>query len=144
MEVQYLLGHPETKAIIGLGSTPLTVAPKAIEEAKMQIPIGGFDLTLDIIDGIEKGIITATVDQQPYSQGFYAVAQLALYVKYGLYPSDMNTGGLGLVDKTNVAKVKELVPQVPLDPAPRPHGALRIVGATCRPYRRREQANDPR
>ncbi len=44
-EVQYLLGHPETKAIIGLGSSPLTVAPKAIEEAKMKIPLGGFDLT---------------------------------------------------------------------------------------------------
>jgi simple sugar transport system substrate-binding protein len=110
-EVQYLLGHPETKAIIGLGSVPLTVAPKAVEEAKMQIPMGGFDLTMEIIDGIEKGTITATVDQQPYSQGFYAVAQLALYFKYGLYPSDMNTGGLGLVDKTNVAKVKALVPQ---------------------------------
>ena len=110
-EVQYLLGRPETKAIIALGSTPLTVAPKALEEAKMQIPVGGFDLTLDIIDGIEKGTITATVDQQPYSQGFYSVAQLALYLKYGLYPSDMNTGGLGLVDKTNVAKVKALVPQ---------------------------------
>lgn len=109
--VQYLLGHPETKAIIGLGSTPLTVSPKAIQEAKMDIPLGGFDLTLDIIDAIEAGTITATVDQQPFSQGFYAVAQLALYFKYGLYPSDMNTGGLGLVDKTNVAKVKELVPQ---------------------------------
>jgi simple sugar transport system substrate-binding protein len=108
-EVQYLLGHPETKAIIGLGSSPLTVAPKAIQEAKMKIPLGGFDLTSDIIAGIEDGTITATVDQQPYSQGFYAVAQLALYLKYGLYPSDMNTGGLGLVDKTNVATVKAFV-----------------------------------
>jgi simple sugar transport system substrate-binding protein len=111
-EVQYLLGHPETKAIIALGSSPLTVAPKAIQEAKMKIPLGGFDLTGDIIAGIEDGTITATVDQQPYSQGFYAVAQLALYLKYGLYPSDMNTGGLGLVDKTNVAKVKALVGKI--------------------------------
>ena len=43
----------------------------------------------------------AAVDQQPYSQGFYAVTQLALYLKYGLYPSEMDTGGAGLVDKTN-------------------------------------------
>ncbi len=112
IEVQYLLGHPETKAIIGLGSVPLTVAPKAITEAKMKIPLGGFDLTQEIIKGIEDGVITATVDQQPYSQGFYAVAQLALYLKYGLYPSDMNTGGLGLVDKTNVETVKALVGKV--------------------------------
>jgi simple sugar transport system substrate-binding protein len=112
IEVQYLLGHPETKAIVGLGSVPLTVAPKAVTEAKMKIPMGGFDLTQEIIKGIEDGVITATVDQQPYSQGFYAVAQLALYLKYGLYPSDMNTGGLGLVDKTNVATVKALVGKV--------------------------------
>jgi simple sugar transport system substrate-binding protein len=108
-EVQYLIGHPETKAIIGLGSVPLTVAPKAIQEAKVQIPLAGFDLTPDIIAGIENGTIIATVDQQPYSQGFYAIAQLALYFKYGLYPSNMATGGNGLVDKSNVAAVKALV-----------------------------------
>jgi simple sugar transport system substrate-binding protein len=107
-EVQYLLGHPETVAIVGLGSVPLTVAPAAVAEAGMDIPIGGFDLTAEIIAGIEDGTITATVDQQPYSQGFYAVTQLALYLKYGLYPSDMDTGGLGLVDASNVAFVKEL------------------------------------
>ena len=107
-EVQYLLGHPETKAIVGLGSVPLTVAPAAIGEAGVDIPIGGFDLTAEIIQGIEDGTITATVDQQPYSQGFYAITQLVLYLKYGLYPSDMDTGGLGLVDASNVAQVKEL------------------------------------
>jgi simple sugar transport system substrate-binding protein len=107
-EVQYLLGHPETKAIVGLGSVPLTVAPAAIGEAGVNIPIGGFDLTAEIIQGIEDGTITATVDQQPYSQGFYAVTQLVLYLKYGLYPSDMDTGGNGLVDASNVSKVAEL------------------------------------
>ena len=106
--VQYLLGHPETDAIVGLGSVNLSVAPAAAREAGMDIPIGGFDLTADIIAGIEEGTITATVDQQPYSQGFYAITQLVLYLKYGLYPSDMNTGGLGLVDASNVAAVKEL------------------------------------
>ena len=29
------------------------------------------------------------------------MTQLALNLKYGLYPSEMDTGGLGLVDKTN-------------------------------------------
>jgi simple sugar transport system substrate-binding protein len=111
-EVQYLIGHSDTKAIVGLGSVPLTVAPKAMSEAKLKVPVGGFDLTTEIIAGIEDGTITATVDQQPYSQGYYAVAQLALYLKYGLYPSDMNTGGLGLVDKTNVATVKALVGKI--------------------------------
>jgi simple sugar transport system substrate-binding protein len=78
----------------------------------MKLPLGGFDLTPEIIKGIEDGTITATVDQQPYSQGYYSVAQLALFLKYGLYPSDMKTGGLGLVDKTNVDKVKALVGKI--------------------------------
>lgn len=107
--VQYLLGRPETAAIIALGSTPLTVSPAAIEEAGLELPIGGFDLTTDIISAIKIGTITATVDQQPYSQGFYAVAQLALLLDYGLYPSSMDTGGTGLVDASNVELVEELV-----------------------------------
>ncbi len=111
-EVQYLLGHRDTKAIIALGSSPLTVAPKAIIEAGVKIPMGGFDLTSDIIKGIQGGVITATVDQAPYSQGYYPVAQLALAIKYGLYPSDMNTGGNGLIDKSNVAKVAALTGKV--------------------------------
>ncbi len=110
-EVQYLVGHPEVKAIIALGSTPLTVAPKAIQEARVKLPIGGFDLTKDIIAAIKNGVIDATVDQQPYSQGFYSVMQLVLYDRYGLYPSDMNTGGLGLVDKSNVSTVETLTPK---------------------------------
>lgn len=107
--VQWLLGHPDVDAIVGLGSVPLTVAPKAMEEAGIKVPVGGFDLTPEIIKGIEDGVITATVDQQPYSQGFYAIAQLALWLQYGLFPSDMDTGGIGLVDASNVQTVKELV-----------------------------------
>lgn len=106
--VQYLIGHPDTVAIIGLGGTPTLTAPQAIQEAGVDIPIGGFDLQPEIIDGIADGVITATVDQQPYSQGFYSVTQLALYVKYGLYPSDINTGGAGLVDPSNVELVRAL------------------------------------
>lgn len=109
---QYLIGRPDVAAIIALGSAPLTTAPQAIAEVGMDIPIGGFDLTEDILAGIADGTITATVDQQPYSQGFYAVTQLVQFVRYGLYPSDMDTGGIGLVDATNVENVTELVGEI--------------------------------
>lgn len=98
---QYLLGHPDTKAVIGLGQTPTSQAVQAIKDAKLKIPAGGFDVSKSILDDIKEGRLTATVDQQPYSQGFYAVTQLALNIKYGLYPSEMNTGGDGLIDKSN-------------------------------------------
>jgi simple sugar transport system substrate-binding protein len=106
--VQYLLGHEDTTAIITLGGVPLSAAPAALQEARAEVPVGGFDPSPQVVQGIEDGVITAAVDQQPYSQGFYAVAQIALYQQYGLYPSSMATGGTGMVDKSNVADVAEL------------------------------------
>jgi simple sugar transport system substrate-binding protein len=105
--VQYLIGHPETKAIVGLGSTPTSVAEQAMNEAGLTLPIGGFDVTTEIIEGIKAGTVTATVDQQPYDQGYYSVTMLALKIKYGLNPSDLNTGGTGLIDATNVGLAEE-------------------------------------
>jgi simple sugar transport system substrate-binding protein len=107
--VSYLLGHPHTAAIIALGGTPLSVAPAAIKKANMNIPIGGFDLSPDILTAIKSGVITATVDQQPYIQGFQAVTELALYLKYGITPSNINTSNRALIDKTNVDQVVNLV-----------------------------------
>lgn len=98
---QYLLGHPDTAAVIGLGQTPTSQAVQAIKDSGLKIPAGGFDVSQEILEQIKNGELTATVDQQPYSQGFYAVTQLALNLKYGLYPSEMDTGGVGLIDKTN-------------------------------------------
>jgi len=103
---QYLVGHPETKAVIGLGLTPTSQAVRAIKDAGLSIPAGGYDVSPEVIADIKSGALTATVDQQPYSQGFYAVTQMALYLKYGLYPSEMATGGLGLIDKTNTDKAE--------------------------------------
>jgi simple sugar transport system substrate-binding protein len=99
--VQYLIGHSDVKAIIGLGEQPMIEALPSLKEAKLKVPVGGFDVSKEILDGIASGDIEATVDQQPYDQGFFTVQQLALNIRYGLYPSDMKTGGKGLVDKTN-------------------------------------------
>ena len=104
---QYLIGHPDTKLVVGLGQTPTSQAVQAIKDAGLKIPAGGFDISASILDQIESGELIAAVDQQPYSQGFYAVTQLALNIKYGLYPSEMDTGGAGLVDKTNFQFAKK-------------------------------------
>jgi len=108
--VSYLLGHRNTAAIIGLGHTPLDQAPAAIKQVGLNIPIGGFDVTSDILSSIKSGVITATVDQQPYIQGFQSVMELALYLKYAIAPANINTSNGALIDKTNVDKVVSLVP----------------------------------
>lgn len=104
---QYLIGNSDAKAIIGLGQQPMMMAQQALDEVGMDIPIGGFDVAPEILDGIKSGRITATVDQQPYTQGYYAVAQLAHFIRYGLHPSDMATGGAGLIDASNFSTAVE-------------------------------------
>jgi len=111
LEEQYLLGHHDTKAILGLGQVPLQVAPAAAKTAGAQVAIGGFDLSPEISNAIKSGSIAATVEQQPYEQGFYAVLQIALNLKYGLIPSSINTGS-AIVDKSNVDRVSSLAGQV--------------------------------
>ncbi len=99
---QYLLGRSDTVAVIGLGGLPTEAAPKAIQEAKLNIPTGGFDLSKQILQNILDGKSVATVDQQPFYQGFLTVTELYYKNKYGLIPVDVNTGS-ALIDKSNAS-----------------------------------------
>ncbi len=98
---QALIANPKIDCIIGLGTTPTTVAPDAAAEAgRPGIPNGGFDTNPKIMDNIISGKTTATMDQQPFWQGFLPVMFAAYEVRYGLRPADFNTGN-NLIDKTN-------------------------------------------
>jgi len=109
--VEYLLGHHATAAIIALGGTPLAEAPAAIKAAGMTIPIGGFDLSFpEIVTGIQNGSIVASVNQEPYAQGFYAIEELALQIKFGIPPSNINTSDNALITKADVGSFASLVP----------------------------------
>lgn len=105
---QYLLGHQDVAAVVPLGGTPHRNLPKAMADAGVQVPVVGFDLSPQIIAGIESGVIGAAADQQGYVQGFQSVAQLALKLDFGLSPASINSGGSGLVDKSNVSIAKDL------------------------------------
>jgi len=97
---QYLLGKPDTAAVIGLGQLATEAAPQAAKEANLNLPTGGFDLSKTILQNILDGKTVATVDQQPFYQGFLAVTELFYLHKYGLIPVDVNTGS-ALIDKQN-------------------------------------------
>jgi simple sugar transport system substrate-binding protein len=49
-------------------------------------------------------VIQCTIDQQPYTQGYYPVVQLALYCRYGIKPSDLDAGA-GIVGKDDVDRI---------------------------------------
>lgn len=108
---QYLVGHSDTDAILAMGGMPMEMAPKAAEEAGMDIPNAGFDITKTIINNILDGKSLATVDQQPYYQGSFTIMQLYMNQKYGLLPCDINTGG-AIIDKSNAQVVLELADTV--------------------------------
>jgi simple sugar transport system substrate-binding protein len=110
--IDYLQRHPDTNLVITLGGTPLANLPAVLERLRRHIPVAGFDIsdssTSRIINGIGHGDIVATVDQQFYSQAFQAVIQLALYLKYGLFPSNVDTSDNSVVDNTNAGLAASL------------------------------------
>lgn len=59
----------------------------------------GFDLSQNILQLIDEGIIEFTIDQQPYIQGYYPVIQLTLLLRYGIRPSDIDSGATVITSK---------------------------------------------
>ena len=59
---------------------------------------------------LKAGHIRATVDQQPYVQGFYPVVQLTLNLRYGIVPTDMDAGAI-ILRQSDVDRVLELTRQ---------------------------------
>lgn len=108
---QYLLGHRDTSAVLAMGGMPMEVTPQAIKDVGLKIPNAGFDITRQIAMNIIRGKSIATVDQQPFYQGFMSITQLYYSRKYGLLPCDVNTGG-GVVDSKNVDRVIDLADSV--------------------------------
>jgi simple sugar transport system substrate-binding protein len=102
----WLTSNPDVKAVVPLGGTPHRNLIKAEDAAGVKAPIVGFDTSPAVIDGIKTGRIIATADQQGYNQGFQTVMQGALYLDFALSPANINSGGNGLIDKSNVANLE--------------------------------------
>lgn len=98
----WLTANPDVKAIAPLGGTPHRNIVAAMEAAGVKVPVVGFDTSPQVVAGIKNGDIIATADQQGYVQGFQSVTEGVLYLDFGLSPSVINSGGQGLIDKTNV------------------------------------------
>ena len=104
---QYLIANPDTDCAIGLGGTATSVMPQAIDEAGLDlIPNGGFDTMTTISTNIREGKTLATVDQQPYWQGYLGVIFATMKVRYGLGAPDFNSS-TGLITKDNLGVVEK-------------------------------------
>jgi simple sugar transport system substrate-binding protein len=102
---------PDIDGFMGTGPVIAVSGLRAAQDQGLEIPVGGFDITPEIIDAIEAGDIAFTVDQQQYVQGYLPILLLYLNV------TNLNTvgGGLpiltgpGFVTPENAAEVKALV-----------------------------------
>jgi len=102
----WLTANPDVTAIVPLGGTPHRNAVAAEDAANVKAPIVGFDTSPQVINGIKAGRILATADQQGYIQGYQTVMQSVLYLDFALSPANINSGGNGLIDKTNVGNLE--------------------------------------
>ena len=106
---QVLRQQPDIRVVLGTGQSDTEAAGRAIEKhfADQGYWAAGFDLSAETLRLIQLGPIRCTVDQQPYIQGYYPAVQLALYLRYGILPSDIDAGAT-IIDRSNVDRVIEL------------------------------------
>jgi len=102
----WLKKNPDVAAVVPLGGTPHSTVIAAEDAANVTAPVIGFDVSEPVIAGIKSGRIIAAADQQGYVQGFQSVLQAGLFLDFGLSPADVNSGGNGLIDKSNVANLE--------------------------------------
>jgi simple sugar transport system substrate-binding protein len=107
-----LKADPTIKYVLATGQTDTEAAGRAIERdfAGKGYAAAGFDLSADILRLLKAEVIRFTIDQQPYTQGFYPVVQLTLLQRYGIQPSNIDAGA-AVIRPQDVDRVLELSKQ---------------------------------
>lgn len=102
---EFLKEHPEIQYVFGTGQDDTVGSGQAVMDLELgkTVTVCGFDISPDTKDLIRQGFVFATVDQQPYMQGFYPVFQLYHFIEKGLCPSDMDAGS-NIITKDKLQK----------------------------------------
>jgi simple sugar transport system substrate-binding protein len=106
----YLTAHPDTDGILALGpnaADPLIKLLRDTGSASKYKSVITFDLDSDISKAIKDGTIESAIDQQPYLQGYLAVALLVQYNRYGVMPANNINTGPAFVTKNNIGLVEK-------------------------------------
>lgn len=106
----YLTAHPDTDGILALGpnaADPLIKLLRDTGSASKYKSVITFDLDADISKAIKDGTMESAIDQQPYLQGYLAVAFLVQYNRYGVMPAGNVNTGPAFVTKNNIGLVEK-------------------------------------
>ena len=105
----YLMANHETTFLMGAGGICTDRLMSSLQAAGFEagdVYAGGFDAAPGTLEGIKSDYLIASIDQQQYLQGYFAVYTLYLYNKYGLTPN-IDTGGY-LITKDTVSLIEDL------------------------------------
>jgi simple sugar transport system substrate-binding protein len=98
-------GNKDVKWMMAVDSGDSNAVAQFIKTEGLSGKVGAsvWDVGLPVVQAIQAGYVTATIDQQAYLQGFDTIMQLFLWnVSGGLMrPTDTDTG-IGIVTKANV------------------------------------------
>lgn len=102
----YYLGHPNVQGMFAVDAGSTQCIGQVMKEfglAQKGVHGGGFDLVPRTLESIDEGILSFTIDQQPYLQGFYTVMEMVMFLASGglVGPADIDTG-LKFVTKETV------------------------------------------
>ncbi len=104
----YLSKNKDCSAVFFVGSFGLHALGRWLNEEHPTIFISSFDLSPLTIELLKTQAVAYSVDQQPFMQGYMALAQLSLFARYAIQPSDMNTG-VALIDEKRARNLDQLV-----------------------------------
>ncbi len=99
-------GHKDVKFMFAVDSGDSNALAQFVHAQGLQGKVGasGWDVGQPVVQGIQAGNLTFTIDQQAYLQGFDTIMQLYLWnVSGGLMKPTNTDTGLGIVVKSNVA-----------------------------------------
>ncbi|MFW6137775.1 MAG: substrate-binding domain-containing protein [Spirochaetota bacterium] len=109
--VGYLQKNPDCKLIITDHGQLTATIPTYLRAAGLgpnEVYGAGFDLAPPTLEGIESGYVDLVHSQQPFLQGFLPIFQIYLTIHYKAAGLHIDTG-VGLVDKSNVDAIADLV-----------------------------------
>jgi simple sugar transport system substrate-binding protein len=106
----YMRSHPDTAAVVNLNPETGIVACQWVEKNDKQgkVFVAGYDISPAVLDCIKRGITSFSLVQQAYAQGYLSIVNLYLKTKYGMTPSNIDTGTL-FVNKDNAAEFQPVV-----------------------------------
>jgi ribose transport system substrate-binding protein len=98
-----LTEHRDINAIVALNSIAAEGVAQAIDEMDLEgrVKVIAFDCTLQEIDFLEKGVIQATITQNPFSMGYLSVKYAVMALQKRKIPPEVDTGSK-VIDRDNM------------------------------------------